>query len=669
VLLFFAETTAHAQRDIFTKLSNKVEGLSNSGSGSGGDSLRNRRKDQEYVKVIFHYFDSSRLYTFDSSIVDYSSRYPIPPTHLYLGNTGSATKSLLFAPPLFAGFDPGFHAYDVYKWKVHDVRFFNVAKPFTELSYSLASRAEQIIEVLHTQNIKPNWNASFNYRMINAPGTFRNQKTNHNNYLFTSWFQSRNKRYNNYFIILSNSLQAGENGGILTDQDYLHSPIYAGDRFTIPTEIGGQPSYGNSFFNSAIYTGNKYKETNYILRQQYDFGRKDSVVTDSTVTPLFYPRVRFEHTFTYGKYQYNYLDVPVSSNTQQNSPDSAYYKSHYNLELGPGDSVFLLDKWKEISNDFSIYQYPDAKNQEQFFKVGLQVQLLNGEVRTSTSLYNMIGHGEYRNHTKNGKWDINAFGQLHLAGNNSGDYHAYVSLMRLINPTVGSLLLGFENTNRTAPFIDNTQSKFYLDEPKSFGKENIVHLFGAIYQPKLDINLSADYYLVSNYLYVTDFYKLQQESSLFNVLRINASKTFSIGKRWKWHADVYLQQKAGAADLHIPAIFTRNRFGYEGTLGFPNLNIALGLELRYHTPYKADDYSPVLGKFFYQDAVTIDNLPRLDAYMNFRIKTFRAFLRLENLNTASVENGFGFTNNSFAAPNYPTPGLIVRLGIFWNFIN
>ncbi len=92
----------------------------------------------------------------------------------------------------------------------------------------------------------PNWNALFQYRMINSPGFFKNQKSNHNNYLFTSWYQSKKKRYNNYFVILANKLQSGESGGIMQDQNYLDNPIYK-DRFNIPTQIGGDPHLGEIF--------------------------------------------------------------------------------------------------------------------------------------------------------------------------------------------------------------------------------------------------------------------------------------------------------------------------------------------------------------------------------------------------------------------------------------
>ena len=147
-------------------------------------------------------------------------------------------------------------------------------------------------------------------------------------------------------------------------------------------------------------------------------------------------------------------------------------------------------------------------------------------------------------------------------------------------------------------------------------------------------------------------------------------KTLKLGKRWNWHAEVYFQQVIGSAQVNLPTIFTRNRFAYEGNLGFKNLDIAMGAEVRYHTPYYADDYSPALGQFFYQDSIKINNkLPDIAGYIQFRIKGIKIYVRAENLNTARMLDGFSFTRNNLAAPNYPYPGLVLRFGIFWSFVN
>lgn len=664
--MFIFSITAIAQPRTIQNLGNRFQGGGGGrkviGSG-GGDSLKHRTNLEDSITISFRYLDSTQNYKLDSSIGDFTRRFPIPATHIYLGNTGTAARSLLFSPNFSAGFDPGFHAFDIYTFKLEKVRFFNTTRPYSELNYQLGSRVEQIIEVLHTQNLKPNWNISFNYRLINSPGFFKNQKTNHNNYLFGSWFQSTNKRYNNYFVLLSNKLEAAENGGIQDTADFLNNINYK-DRFNIPTQLGGDGSFGTDFFSTKITTGNKYKERTILLRQQYDLGKKDSIVTDSTVVPLFYPRLRFEHSFQYNQHTYLFQDDVA---------DSMYYKKKYDTTLRRIIDTFKIkDSWKEIVNDFSIYQFPDAKNLQQFIKVGIMLQNITGQFAAQKkSFFNTAGHAEYRNKTRNKQWDIEANGKLYFTGLNAGDYEAHISLQRLIGKKLGYIELGFENTSRTPSFIYDSRSSFYfLKTAKDFKKENNTHLFASYFLPSFKFRLSGHYFLVTNYSYITNYFQLQQESSLFNVLQIALQKTIKISKRWNWHTEIYFQQVVGSAPVNVPTIYTRNRIAYEGNLGFKNLDIAIGAEVRYRSPYKADGYSPLLGQFYSQNSIKITNpLPDIAAYLHFRIRPFKAFVRVENLNTARSLGGFGFTNNNLLAPDYALPGMQIRLGVYWGFVN
>ena len=640
--------------------------ITNPGSSGGStDSLQHRDKNEDSVTISYRYLDSTRTYKLDSSIDDFTRRFPVPASHIFLGNVENASRSLLFSPKFNTGFDPGLHAYDIYEWKIEKVRFFNTTRPYSEINYQLGSRVEQIIELTHTQNLKPNWNAAFQYRLINSPGYFKSQKTNHNNYLLSSRFQSVNKRYNNYFVALVNKIQSGENGGIVDTFNYLNSSVYK-DRFNIPTKLGGDDPFSSNFFTTKINTGNKYSEFTLLLRQQYDLGKKDSLVMDSIVVPLFYPRLRFEHTFQLEQNKYIFQDF---------LGDSVYYKTYYDTSLRkPIDTLIVRDKWKIISNDFSIYQFPDAKNLQQFIKLGVQLQSITGQFNSGQkSFVNTIGHAEYRNKTRNLLWDIEANGKLFFTGLNKGDYQAHISLQRLLGKKIGYIQLGFENTSRTPSFIFDSRSSFYfLKTVKDFKKENNTHLFASYFLPSFKFRLTGHYYLSTNYTYIEDYYKLQQENALFNVLQIAAEKTIKLGKRWHWHAEVYFQQVIGNGPVNVPVIYTRNRIAYEGNLGFKNLNIAMGAELRYRSSYKADGYSPVQGQFYYQDSITIKNpLPDIAAYMHFRIRSFKAFVRAENLNTArKLENGgFGFTNNNLIAPGYALPGLQFRLGVYWSFVN
>lgn len=662
-MLFIIASSVRAQEVI--KMGSKFKQIGSSfktGAGSN-DSLRHRNRNEDSITISYRYLDSTRNYKLDSSINDFYKRFPIPATNIYLGNTGNASRSLLFSPEMNAGFDPGFHAFDVYKWKMEQVKFFNTTRPYSELNYLLGSRVEQIIHLVHTQNIKPNWNFSFQYRLINGPGFFKNQKSNHNNYLLTSKFQSKNLRYNNYFVVLDNKLESAENGGIVDTGNILNNPIYK-DRFNLPAHIGGDEAFSANFFSTTIKTGNKYNELSVLLRQQYDLGRKDSIVTDSTVVPLFYPRLRFEHTFRFDRDKYSFGDYIA---------DSVYYKKYYDTTLRrPVDTFLVSEKWQMISNDFSIYQFPDAKNLQQFIKLGVMLQQISGDlIGGKETFFNTAGHAEYRNKTRNQRWDIEANGKLFFTGFNAGDYQAHISFQGSLGKKVGSVELGFENTSRTPSFVFDNRSSFYLQKAATnFKKENNTHLFASYALPSFRFRLTGHYYLATNYTYVTSFYQLKQESTLFNMLQLAVEKTLKLGKNWNWHAEVYFQQLIGNAPVQVPTIYTRNRIAYEGNLGFKNLNIAMGLELKYRSSYKADGYSPVLGRFFYQDSVTISNkLPDIAAYVQFRIKPFKAFVRAENLNTARSMGGFGFTQNNMVAPGYLLPGLQIRVGVYWSFVN
>ncbi|MFV0604813.1 MAG: putative porin [Niabella sp.] len=670
-ILVFAVVAGQAQNPI-SGASDRIRGLRGAMSGQGNDSLAKRNQLEDSITISYRYLDTTRQFKMDSSINDFSV-YPIPFNYNYLGNTGSPAESMIFSPNMNAGWDAGFHTLDVYKLTVDKARFFTTTRPYSQINYMLGTRSEQYIELLQTQNLKPNWNAHFNYRFINAPGLYKSQKTSHNNYLFTNWIQSKDKRYSNYFILAANKLQAGTNGGIqdtLSDGSYVNyiDDSRYNNRFNIPTQLGGDAAGGYNFFNTNVPVGNKYNDLNLVMRQQYDFGRKDSLVTDSTVIPLFFPRLRLEHTIQYSKYKYSFVD----ENSQAD-----YYAANYNYDISGNSGVFRIqDSWKELSNDFSFYTFPDAKNTQQYIKLGAAMQNLNGILKDSNSytFNNVFGHGEYRNRTRNQKWDLMAYGKLYFVGLNAGDYEARASIKSTLGKNIGSLKLGFENVNRSPNYMTNANSSFFLmDNAVDFKKENTTHLYTEIYQPVLKLNLSGHYYLINNYIYLTDFYNYQQHNTLFNFVQITANKVFAAGrkKQWKWRADVTLQKIIGNAPVNVPLIYTRNRFAYEGSLGYRRLDLAFGLDTKYRINYDANNYSPVMGSFFYQNDSTVKyKLPDIAGYIHFRINSFKLFFRAENLNSFRILDGLaGWTNNNFAAPNYPYPGLVIRLGIFWGFVN
>lgn len=630
-------------------------------ASQGNDSLKRRDNTSDSITIYFRYYDSTRNRTLDTSISNFYSRFPLPADYVHLGNMGTAARSLIFTPNQKPGWDAGFHSFDIYRLKIEDTKFYQTTRPYTELGYLIGSQSEQMVNIIHTQNVRPDFNLAFQYRFINSPGEFRSQNTSHNGYRINGSYQSKNKRYTAYAILLANKLRAAEHGGIVNDSSLATEGFNA--RFDIPTRLSSPDAQLRNFFNTRVTTGNLYDETVVLYRQQYDVGQKDSiVVNDSTTVKLFYPRVRFQHTFTYTKNRFAFQDFAV------NSQKKNQYLQFFNLTI-PSDTVAYRDEWKDFTNDFSIVSFPVKNNPNQFLKVGAALQNIQGVYDSlKENFYNIILNGEYRNRTKNQKWDLEAAGRFYAAGNNIGDYAAQVLLRSLISKKLGSLELSFANVNRTPSFIFSGNTGFPVKPITGLKRENTTRVSGKIINPQLNLTLSGDYNLISNYTFFTSYVEATQEATLFNLLHLSAEKRFRLRRRWNLYSELHVQQTSADAPVRVPFIYTQNRIAFEANL-YRNLFLSTGFEVRYHTPYKAANYSPFVGQFFLQDTVTINNRPDINAFFNFRIKTFKAFVRIENLNTIDFSNSFKFTRNNFSAPHYPTNGFWFRLGIWWTFVN
>ena len=660
IVLVFCFQFAHAQQpDVINQIGGRIKNIGGAVSG-GKDTIgfehRDDRKDS--ISIMYKYLDSIRSIPLDSSINDFDKYFSVPSSYLYLGNNGAAAYSLIYQPSAKPGWDAGFHAFDIYRYTLEESKFYKTNKPFTQLNYQLASGKEQVIRALHTQNPRPNLGFGFDYRLISAPGFFTNQNTNHKSYRLFGNYQGKRKRYAAFIILVGNTNKNSENGGIKYDSS-LSDPNLK-KRFSIDVNLGNGNNSEASPFKTNIVTGNVYKDFTVFLRQTYDIGKKDSVaVNDSTNEYLFYPKLRVQHSFTYSTYNYFYRD---------DLADSTIYKNWYDTIVKKGtDSFFVKEKWSVMSNDITLLQFPDTKNSGQFISAGVKFENIKGESVTGTrNLYNFIVHGEYRNKTRNKLWDVLAKGEFYVNGFNAGDYSAYATIARHINNRLGDIRLFFKNVNRTPSFIFDNASGFNFNNPGRTKKENIIS-FGADAGNRF-INLGFKNHIITNLAYFSDYYHTAQTAKAINLLQIYASKKIKLTKRWNLYADITFQQTDGSAPVKVPLLFTRSRLAYEGVF-FKNLNLSTGLEGRYFTPFEAYNYSPVMGQFMPQDTFKLKNLPDISAFFHFRIKSFTAFIRAENLNTVSFANGFGFTNNNFAASHYPTQGFILRFGIRWGFVN
>lgn len=648
------------------------------------DTLGFEQRDDlaDSITISYRYLDSLTTHTLDSSIDDFGRFSPVPTGYQTLGNDGNAAWPILFSPVTRTGWDEGLHAFDVYKFNVSNTKFYNTTRPYTLLSYFLGGQEAQVIGVLHTQNIRPNWNAGFDYRLISSPGFFQTQNTNHNNYRLFSSYQGKRKRYAANLVVLANYLRSAENGGIRSDDDL--ADINLKRRIVVPVHLADNSGGNYKVYSNNIPTGNKYDDLMVFYRHSYDFGKKDSIkVNDSTTNYLFYPKLRLQHSFEYHQWKFLFED-PVASRPLS-SADSAFYLDRYDISLGRNrfSDFQLLDEWKMIRNDFTIRQFPQTKNLGQFLEAGIALERYAGRFtsyQTSNNILqifpppagadyfnNLLVHGEYRNKTRNKKWDALLSGKLYAAGKYAGDFQAQARVARVLNQKWGQIEVGFDNFNRTPSFIFNGKSAFNLDSVSLNKKENISIISFSAVNPRF--RLMARNISITNYAYFTNYYQKDQFEGLANLTQAVLRTKNKIKGHLNLYSDIIVQQTTGENPIRVPLFYTRQRLAFEGNF-FKNLNLSTGFDVRYHTPYKANHYSTLMGNFFPQDSMTISNLPTVNFFLNFRVKALSAFLSAENLNTVGLYDGeLAFMNNSFALPHYPMPGFLFRVAVRWSFVN
>ena len=653
VVLLHIETSAQ-------KFGNALRPIGKSNSnGESKDSLQRRDQNADSITLFYKLYNNNEIRKLDSSINDFFVHYPLPYTNYNLGNLGTASRSYLFSTQKKGGFDAGFHAYDAYNYTLAATPFYQTTRPFTEFGYLLGGKGEQLIEVKHTQNKTQQLNFSFEYRFSNSPGNVKNQNANLNNMRITAHFQSKRKRYESYFVMLANKAASSENGGLvkaaLLDSLSLNNP------YELETRLGVSGASFRNPFNTTIATGSTYKNNSYLWRQTYDLGQKDSIVKDTVVIHLFYPRLRFQNELKLESSQFVFED---------RAPNELNYLQYFNYNILPNISVKFADSWNLVTNDFSLISYPQKNNSNQFLQVGsgythLATTLVNQQKWTD---YDIYGFGVYKNKTRNQLWDLIASGKLYLNGYHAGDYDAQFYLSRILNTKGTYLKLGFQNSNRTPSTNYLGLTQFPINALKGIQKENTIDMLAETGNAAKAFRVSFNYQLINNYNYFASGYQSEVCTSPISYISAVLNNKIKLSTHWNWYNETTVQVVDKSAPINIPLILSRQRLAFEGNF-YKNLNLSTGLEMIYHSEFKADDYMPLTGQFFVQNTYMLRNRPTANAFLHFMIKRFKGYIRLENLNTLiPTSNSLGNTYN-FTAQNYPGTGTWFRVGIWWNFIN
>ncbi|GAA4460574.1 hypothetical protein GCM10023093_03490 [Nemorincola caseinilytica] len=645
-------------------------------------------KNQEAV-IHYHYRNSATEHNIDTGIHTFHRRLFIQPWQRDMGNPGSPVLNLLFTPEYRVGPTLGYHVYDVYRYNVDSLKYYNTNRPYSVFSYQMAGRQENIASIMHTQNIRPNWNVAVEYRKISSPGYYQVQRNNDDNFALSTNYKSLNKHYTLHGGMVYNKQQHDENGGVLY-RDLLDSPDYNNRR--ILNTAYESPTYSTTRSTVA----NVQRDMTMMLEHAYTWGVTDTLWDEEDTAAYTYtltPRFSISHNATMSTEQHSYKDL---------APDSMRYTSLFqrsfpnkgNAYYSAGaDSVFTRQKWFWVDNKVLFNGFFGKQNGQLQFSAGAGVrydQFISDPVSKliADSPYYRIGYdrrsmaGTYiegnirKEALAANAWEYGAALKLYTTGTYAGNFAFNALLGKRLKSIGGSFTAGAGQQLGSAPYSYTDYQNIYAFKFFDLERESITSAFAMLESARLRLSGGARGYIINNYIYQGSEGIPAQYTASFTLPQVWIRKVFRVGSFYLDNELVY-QAVSASTPVNVPQVMGRHQLSFEKGLFHNAIKIATGVEARYNTAYTPAGYDAQFNRFFYQNYDTVKNFPELAVFFNFRIKRFRAFLTGENMQQLFARNAILFsgtpvrsrTTGDVTIPMYAMPNTMLRFGFSWAMVN
>lgn len=557
---------------------------------------------------------------------------------LQFSNVGQTYNSLahsfdrLNLKPLFVAQSHHFN----YK-EIEDVNYFNVPTPLTELYYKTAYVQGQQLDAFFTVNTSPQLNFSVAYKGVRSLGKYQHILTSTGNFLFTSNYHTKNKRYNVRAHMAAQDILNQENGG-LKDSSL---PLFINDdsefrnrgRLDVNFEDAENKLEGIRFYGDHYYELISSRDST-----EY------SVLSIGNV--LSYEDKFFEYSQTnaYSGFGPSYESTNLYSKTKLEDFNAKVYAEFDNSLIGK------ITAWTGYTN-FN-YGYNSVLELDN----GRIPNRIKGDIIEAGGAFSK----EYRGFTLSGKGAINVAGDLdgnYLRGaagyDLNDDYHLKASItLHSVAPNFNFLLYqnDYKNYNWKTEFSNvKTQELKFEIETKKFG------------------NASVSYTGIDDYTYfgikendITP--SPMQAGERVNYLKVKLEKEFKFGVFGFDNTIMYQQVVGGESVFNTPKLITRNSLYYEDNWFKKALFMQTGVTFKYFTEYNMNAYDPVLAEFYVQNDQKLGGFPLVDIFFNAKIRQTRIYFVYENFTAL-----FGGKNEYFSAPGYPYRDNVLRFGIVWNF--
>ena len=520
--------------------------------------------------------------------------------------------------------------------EIEDVNYYYVPTPFTELMFKTAFEQGQLLDALFSVNTSKQFNFSIAYKGLRSLGKYQHILTSTGNFRFTTNYKTKNGRYNLRAHTVIQDLLNEENGGLL-DED-LPDFENGNERFLDRSVF--DPAFENA---ESILKGERFHIDHYynIIQQ------KDSLSNNTLSVGNI---ISYEDKY----YQYD-----------QSAPYSEFGGSFSSADLQ--DKVTLEKVYVEANTKYTNNTLGELKFNLGYHKYNYgynKLVSIDGNNITNRLKGNVVtAGGAYTNNI--GQFLVHAKLGINISGDFTGNYFNGIARYQFKDSSFVQAKL---NINSKAPnynyqlyqsdYINyNWQNNFDNVQTKQLGFELTSKKF---------FNAQVDYTTIENYTYFSaseldNLLDPNQYSGTINYLRLKLGKEFKHNKFTLDNTIRYQKVLDGEGILNVPEIVTRNTIYYSNHFFKKALFLQTGFTFNYFTKFNMNAYDPVIAEFYVQNEQEIGGFPRLDFFLNFKVRQTRVFLKAEHLNSSFT--GYNF----YSAPNYPYRDFTVRFGLVWNF--
>ena len=573
-------------------------------------------------------------------------------SNTYLGNFPSPYESnLFFQRETVQNFYP-FTYIRTFLYRPEDAQYFNTTTPFTRLRYfsgGSKGQAENLLDVWHSQNVKPWWNVGMRYNLISGDGRYANQKSKAYHFSIYSTYEKDRTIFT--FFLNQNNGNIRENGGI-KDLTYI-------------TDSTNQEAENMPVWLNGNEARNTYRNTNLNLLTQYHLGKakeiifvKDSLNSD---TSYIYP----------AKATFNFRLEDNEHAYKENSINSEFYPNTYI------DSIFTLDKIKHKYYEFStrlvVNEHPKYKYLPGFF-VGLDFKHEKYHQRTAVdSIGQHFGNNNYSGtYLTGGMFNIDSTSLLNFditaklcfTGHYAGNFKINGYISQALNKEKSTLLRADADIELKSvnPFLNHYIGTHDMWE-NHFKAIKTIQAKGKYINQKLRTELGIGINNIFSYVYFDTLAKPQQTDKALIVFTAWARENFRLGNFY-FDQQVYFQQSSQEDILSLPMLSVYSHNYYQNHLFKRALELQIGVDLYYDTKFYADSYMPSIMQFYNQRKYKTGSYPKIDLFLNLHIKRALLFVKYEHANHILKKNG-----NYFSAADYPINPSMVKFGLQWDFFD